>query len=97
MKVKFSNENINGICVKDLGIGKTFCDHRRSNPDEMALYMIVDNNNAYVNKTKLTATSYHPYTTYSPLAINLATGQLKAYRPNDKVFPVDVEINVPRF
>lgn len=97
MKVNFCDEAINGVNVGTLSIGKTFCDHRRSNPDQVALYMIVDNNNAYVNKTKLTATSYHPYTTYSPLAINLATGQLKAYQSNAKVFPVDVEINVPRF
>lgn len=94
MKVNFCDEAINGVNVGTLGIGKTFCDHRRSNPDQIALYMVVDSNNAYVNRSKLNNISVY---LSSILAINLATGQLKAYRPDDKVFPVDVEINVPRF
>lgn len=94
MKVNFCDEAINGVKVGTLGIGKTFCDHRRSNPDQVALYMVVDGNNSYVNRSKLNNISVY---LSSILVINLATGQLKAYRPDDKVFPVDVEINVPRF
>lgn len=94
MKVNFCDEAINGIKVGSLCVGKTFCDHRRSNPDQVALYMIVDANNSYVNRNKLGALSSYLSST---LAINLATGQLKAYSPDTKVFPVDVEINVPRF
>lgn len=88
MKVNFRDEGINEVKVGTLHVGDTFCGHSWSNPDQTALYMIVDVENDYIKQNKL----FNPYG-YQLLflAVNLATGQLKEYLSHEKVIPIDAD------
>ena len=84
MKINYNKEKI-GVYLFNLTVGTTFFSKRRST-NEIELYMIVDKNSgvfldSYKNKI---------------MAVNLATGQIRAFDVDQKVEPVDAEVNLSK-
>ena len=84
MKVNYGKKET-GVYIYELITGTAFSAKRRST-DEIGLYMIVDKNSgvfldSYKNKI---------------MAVNLATGQIRAFNIDQKVEPVDAEVNLSK-
>lgn len=84
MKVNW-NEKITGVYVYRLKVGDTFYS-KRSGTDEIGLYMIVDKNSGVF------LDSYRNNT----MAVNLATGQIRAFNGSQRVEPVGAEVNLSK-
>ena len=84
MKVIYDKKET-GVYLSQLVVGTAFLS-KRSSTDEIGLYMIVDKNSgvfldSYKNKI---------------MAVNLATGQIRAFNIDQKVEPVDAEVNLSK-
>lgn len=82
MKVNFNNTQ-NYVYAYKLMVGSTFT-AKRSGTDEIGLYMVVDRNSG------IFLDSYRN----NIMAVNLATGQIRAFNGIQKVEPVDAEVNL---
>ena len=81
MKINYDKEKT-GVYLYRLVVGATFFS-KRSNTDEIGLYMVVDKNSGVF------LDSYQN----NIMAVNLATGQIRAFKNYLKVEPVDAEVN----
>lgn len=84
MKVNYDRK-VTGIYIYKLTVGSTFFS-KRSGVNEVGLYMVVDRNsgiflNSYKDKDKV-------------MAVNLATGQVRAFPGDAKVKQVNAEVNI---
>lgn len=84
MKVNYGKKET-GVYIYELITGAVFSAKRRST-DEIGLYMIIDQNSGvfldrYKNKI---------------MAVNLATGQIRAFNVVQKVEPVEAEVNLSK-
>lgn len=78
MKVNYDQKEA-GIHLYKLVVGTAFFS-KRSGTDEVGLYMVVDkNSDSYRNNI---------------MAVNLATGQIRAFNGSQRVKPVDAEVNL---
>ena len=84
MKVNFNNTQ-NYVYAYKLMVGSTFTT-KRSGTDEIGLYMVVDRNSG------IFLDSYRN----NIMAVNLATGQIRAFNGSQKVEPVDAEVNLSK-
>ena len=85
MKVNYDKKKV-GVYLSNLIVGTAFSTKRSSNSDEIGLYMIVDKNSgvfldSYKNKI---------------MAVNLASGQIRAFSGSQKVEPIDAEVNLSK-
>lgn len=81
MKINWGEKKEIGSYLFELRVGSTFFSKRKGK-NEIGLYMIVDKNSGvfldrYQNNI---------------MAINLSTGQIRAFPGNQKVEPVDAEV-----
>lgn len=84
MKVNYDRK-ATGIFIYKLTVGSTFfC--KRSAVDEIGLYMVIDRNSGVF------LDSYRN----NVMAVNLATGQIRAFSRAFKVEPVDAEVNLTK-
>ena len=84
MKVNWG-EKETGVYLYKLTTGTAFS-AKRSSINEVGLYMVIDQNSgvfldSYKNKI---------------MAVNLATGQIRAFYVEQKVEPVDAEVNLSK-
>ena len=84
MKVNFNNTQ-NYVYAYKLMVGSTFT-AKRSGVDEVGLYMVVDRNSG------IFLDSYKD----NVMAVNLATGQIRAFNRVQRVEPVDAEVNLSK-
>lgn len=84
MKINFNNTQ-NYVHAYKLMVGSTFT-AKRSGTDEIGLYMVVDRNSG------IFLDSYRN----NIMAVNLATGQIRAFNGSQKVEPVDAEVNLSK-
>lgn len=84
MKVNYDRK-ATGVYLYKLAVGTTFFS-KRSGTDEIGLYMVVDRNSG------IFLDSYRN----NIMAVNLATGQIRAFNGNQKVEPVDAEVNLSK-
>lgn len=83
MKINY-DKKATEICINDLTIGKTFFSiTQRGGIDEIGLYMIID------KKSGVFLDSYRD----NIMAVNLASGQIRAFDKSRKVEPIDTEVN----
>lgn len=82
MKVNYDRK-ATGIYIYKLIIGSTFFSKRSGN-DEVGMYMIVDKNSGV----------FLDHYRDGVMAVNLATGQIRAFARGQKVEPVDAEVNL---
>ena len=73
------------VYLSQLVVGTAFFS-KRSSTDEIGLYMVVDKNSGVF------LDSYRN----NILAVNLSTGQIRAFNGHQKVEPVDAEVNIPK-
>lgn len=81
MKINLDKKTL-GIYITKLTVGSTFLS-KRSNTDEVGLYMVVD------KKSGVFLDSYRD----NIMAVNLASGQIRAFDKSRKVEPIDTEVN----
>ena len=86
MKVIYDKKETE-IYLSQLVVGTAFFTKRSSNTDEIGLYMVVDKHNGVFLDI---------YRRNNIMAVNLATGQIKAFNGHQKVEPVDAEVNIPK-
>lgn len=84
MKINYDKKKT-GVYLYELITGTAFS-AKRSSTNEVGLYMVVDKNSgvfldSYKNKI---------------MAVNLATGQIRAFNVNQKVEPVSAEVNLSK-
>lgn len=84
MKINYDKKEI-GVYLYKLVVGTTFFS-KRSGTDEIGLYMVVDRNSG------IFLDSYRN----NIMAVNLATGQIRAFNGIQKVEPVDAEVNLSK-
>ena len=72
------------VYLSQLVVGTAFFS-KRSSTDEIGLYMVVDKNSGVF------LDSYRN----NILAVNLSTGQIRAFNGHQKVEPVDAEVHLP--
>ena len=84
MKVNYGKKET-GVYISNLITGTAFS-AKRSNTDEVGLYMVVDKNSGVF------LDSYRN----NIMAVNLVTGQIRAFNGNQKVEPVDAEVNLSK-
>lgn len=84
MKVNYDKKEA-GVYLCKLVVGTTFFS-KRSGTDEIGLYMVVDKNSG------IFLDSYRN----NIMAVNLATGQIRAFNGSQKVEPVDAEVNLSK-
>ena len=84
MKVIYDKKET-GVYLSQLVVGTAFFS-KRSGADEIGLYMVVDKNSG------IFLDSYRN----NIMAVNLATGQIRAFNGHQKVEPVDAEVNLPK-
>ena len=84
MKINY-DKKATGIYVYKLTVGSTFFS-KRSGVDEVGLYMVVDRNSG------IFLDSYKD----NVMAVNLATGQIRAFNRVQRVEPVDAEVNLSK-
>ena len=82
MKVNYDQKEA-GIHLYKLVVGTAFFS-KRSGTDEVGLYMVVDKNSGVF------LDSYRN----NIMAVNLATGQIRAFNGSQRVKPVDAEVNL---
>lgn len=81
MKINCGKKEV-GVYIYKLVVGTAFFS-KRSGTDEIGLYMVVDKNSGVF------LDSYQN----NIMAVNLATGQIRAFKNYLKVEPVDAEVN----
>lgn len=84
MRVIYDKKEM-GVYLYKLVVGTAFFS-KRSGTDEVGLYMVVDKNSGVF------LDSYRN----NIMAVNLATGQIRAFNGNQKVEPVDAEVNLSK-
>lgn len=84
MKVNYDQKET-GIHLYKLVVGTAFFS-KRSGTDEVGLYMVVDKNSGVF------LDSYRN----NIMAVNLATGQIRAFNGSQRVKPVDAEVNLSK-
>ena len=84
MKVNYDQREA-GIHLYKLAVGTAFFS-KRSGTDEVGLYMVVDKNSSVF------LDSYRN----NIMAVNLATGQIRAFNGSQRVKPVDAEVNLSK-
>ena len=84
MKVIYDKKETK-VYLSQLFVGTAFLS-KRSSTDEIGLYMVVDKNSGVF------LDSYRN----NIMAVNLATGQIRAFNGHQKVEPVDAEVNIPK-
>ena len=84
MRVIYDKKEM-GIYLYKLVVGTAFFS-KRSGTDEIGLYMVVDKNSGVF------LDSYRN----NIMAVNLVTGQIRAFNGNQKVEPVDAEVNLSK-
>ena len=84
MKVIYDKKETK-VYLSQLVVGTAFFS-KRSSADEIGLYMVVDKNSGVF------LDSYQN----NIMAVNLATGQIRAFNELQKVEPVDAEVNFPK-
>lgn len=84
MKVNYDKKET-GVYLYKLAVGIAFFS-KRSGTDEIGLYMVVDRNSG------IFLDSYRN----NIMAVNLATGQIRAFNGSQKVEPVDAEVNLSK-
>lgn len=84
MKVNYDRK-ATGIYIYKLTVGSTFFS-KRSGVDEVGLYMVIDKNSGVF------LDSYRE----NVMAVNLATGQVRAFTRGTRVEPVDAEVNLTK-
>lgn len=82
MKVNFNNTQ-NYVHAYKLMVGSTFT-AKRSGIDEIGLYIKID------KRSGVFPERYRE----NVMAVNLATGQIRAFNGSQKVEPVDAEVNL---
>lgn len=83
MKINY-DKKATEICINDLTIGKTFFSiTQRGGIDEIGLYMIIDRNSGFFLERQKGRF----------IAVNLASGQIRAFDKSRKVEPIDTEVN----
>lgn len=83
MKVIYDKKET-GVYLSQLVVGTAFFS-KRSSADEIGLYMVVDKN------SDVFLDSYRN----NIMAVNLSTGQIRAFPGSQKVEPVDAEVILP--
>ena len=84
MKVNYDKKET-GVCLYKLITGTAFF-AKRSGTNEVGLYMVVDNNSGvFLDSFR-----------NNIMAVNLATGQIRAFYVDQKVEPVDAEVNLSK-
>lgn len=82
MKVNYDQKEA-GIHLYKLAVGTAFFS-KRSGTDEVGLYMVVDKNSGvFLDRYR-----------NNIMAVNLATGQIRAFNGSQRVKPVDAEVNL---
>lgn len=84
MKVNYDKKET-GVYLSNLTTGTAFS-AKRSGTDEVGLYMVVDKNSGVF------LDSYRN----NIMAVNLATGQIRAFNGSQRVKPVDAEVNLSK-
>lgn len=85
MKINWGEKKEIGNYLFELKVGSTFFSKRKGK-NEIGLYMVVDRNSG------IFLDSYRN----NIMAVNLATGQIRAFDGNQKVEPVDAEVNLSK-
>ena len=86
MKVIYGKKKETEVYLSQLVVGTAFFS-KRSSTDEIGLYMVVD---------KHSGVFLDNYRRNNIMAVNLATGQIRAFTGHQKVEPVDAEVNIPK-
>lgn len=81
MKVNWGEKEI-GSYLFDLKVGSTFFSKRKGK-DEIELYMVLNKNSGV----------FRDIYRNNIMAVNLSTGQIRAFPGSQKVEPVDAEVN----
>lgn len=84
MKVNYDKKET-VVYLSQLFVGTAFFS-KRSSADEIGLYMVVDKNSGVF------LDSYRN----NIMAVNLSTGQIRAFNGHQKVEPVDAEVILPK-
>lgn len=85
MKINWGEKKEKGIYIYELAPGSTFL-AKRKGLNGMALYMILDKNSGvFLDSYK-----------NNIMAVNLSTGQIRAFPGSQKVEPVDAEVIFPK-
>ena len=82
MKIELAN--VNKVSISKLNVGETFLAIRKSEKDEMAVYMKVDKNSGVF------ITTAHPE--YSDFAVNLESGQIRKFSHSVLVTPISLKV-----
>ena len=83
MKVIYDKKET-GVYLSQLVVGTVFFS-KRSSADEIGLYMVVDKHSGIFLDSHRN----------NIMAVNLATGQIRAFNGHQKVEPVDAEVHLP--
>ena len=84
MKVNYDKKET-GVCLYKLATGTAFS-AKRSSTNEVGLYMVIDQNSGvFLDSFR-----------NNIMAVNLATGQIRAFYVDQKVEPVDAEVNLSK-
>lgn len=84
MKVNYENSKKN-IYLRDLKVGTTFLARRSVSQEEIALYMVVDKRSGIFSKR-------YSDDCRSILAVNISTGQIRAFSYDAIIDPVNAEV-----
>lgn len=85
MKVNWDEKKEIGSYLYELKVGSTFFSKRKGK-NEIGLYMVLNKNSGVF------LDSYRN----NIMAVNLATGQIRAFNGYQKVEPVNAEVNIPK-
>lgn len=85
MKIATNSVKVNEVKIDDILVGETFVVERKSRKDEIGYYMKIDRNSGLVWK----GTSTPQY-----VAVNLITGQLRAFPLGAMVVPHEITLNI---
>ena len=79
MKIELANTN--KVAISELKVGETFISIRKSENNEMAVYMKVDKNSGVFSKIA-----------YTDYAVNLESGQVRKFPSSDLVTPISMKV-----
>lgn len=83
MKIATNSIKVKEVKIDDIPVGETFVVERKSRKDEIGYYMKIDRNSGLVWK----GTSQY-------FAVNLLTGQLRAFPFEAMVTPHEITLNI---
>lgn len=84
MKVIYDKKETE-VYLSQLVVGTAFFS-KRSSTDEIGLYMVLNKNSGV----------FRDIYQNNIMAVNLSTGQIRVFSENQKVEPVDAEVNIPK-